>query len=90
MLQMALDHEGASSGTVMFLKVSNYFFTAIFLLEALFKLYVYRSAYFKDAWNKFDAFVVASSLVDLGIELALPTPDGGNDEGGSEILSVGP
>ena len=77
MLQMALDHEGASPGTIGFLKVSNYIFTAIFFLEAVLKLYVYRWAYFKTAWNKFDFFVVASSLIDLGLELALPTPEGG-------------
>ena len=87
---MALDHEGASPGTMSFLKVSNYIFTAVFFLEAVLKLYVYRWAYFKTAWNKFDFFVVASSLIDLGLELALPTPEGGQDEGGNAILSVGP
>lgn len=74
----------------MFLKVSNYFFTAVFFIEAVIKMYVYRLAYFKTAWNKFDFFVVISSLIDLAIELSLPTPEGGNVEGGSEILSVGP
>lgn len=39
---MALDHDGASPGTIMFLKVSNYIFTAIFFIEAVLKLYVYR------------------------------------------------
>ena len=74
---MALDHEGASPGMINFLKMSNYIFTAIFFVEATIKLYVYRWAYFKTAWNKFDFFVVASSLIDLGLEAALPTPDGG-------------
>lgn len=69
---MAIDHEGASEGTIMFLKVSNYFFTAVFFIEAVIKLYVYRLAYFKTAWNKFDFFVVTSSLIDLAIELSLP------------------
>ena len=71
MLQMALDHEGASPGVVMFLKVSNYFFTVVFLLEAIIKLFVYRCAYFMNSWNRFDFFVVTSSLIDLAIELAL-------------------
>lgn len=78
MLQMALDHEGAGPGMLMFLRVSNYFFTAIFLIECAIKLFVYRLPYFKTAWNKFDFFVVTSSLIDLGLELGLPTPDGGN------------
>jgi len=91
MLQMALDHEGASPVMLMFLKVSNYFFTAIFIIEATLKLTVYKVHYFKTAWNKFDFFVVASSIIDLGLEFSLPDPDSGQaDAGGSEILSVGP
>jgi len=72
MFQMAIDHEGASPSIVLFLKISNYFFTSIFLLEAILKMYVYRWAYFKTSWNRFDFFVVCSSLVDLLIELSLP------------------
>ena len=94
MLQMALDHEGALPGMIMFLRISNYFFTAVFLIEALVKLYVYRVSYFYTAWNKFDFFVVISSLIDLGLEFAIPEPEGGGQEGtessNSEILSVGP
>ena len=74
---MALDHEGASQGMLEFLKVTNYFFTAVFLVEAIIKLYVYRQHYFKTAWNKFDFFVVASSLIDLGLEFIMPKPEGG-------------
>jgi len=87
---MALDHEGASPGMLDFLKVTNYIFTTIFLLECILKLYVYRRHYFKTAWNKFDFFVVSSSIIDLGLEFALPKSEGGQDEGGSAILSVGP
>mmetsp|Transcript_2722 Transcript_2722/g.3736 ORF Transcript_2722/g.3736 Transcript_2722/m.3736 type:complete len:244 (+) Transcript_2722:3069-3800(+) len=90
MLQMALDHDGASPGVLMFLKISNYFFTAIFFIEALMKMYVYRSHYFKTAWNKFDFFVVGSSLIDLALELALPKAEGGQEDSSSSILSVGP
>jgi len=42
MLQMALDHEGASPGMIAFLKVSNYVFTAVFIIEAALKLIVYK------------------------------------------------
>lgn len=91
MFQMALDHEGASPGMLSFLAVTNYVFTAIFFFECVLKLYVYRMPYFKTGWNKFDFFVVGSSLVDLGLEFALPKPEGGQaEEGSSEILSVGP
>ena len=90
MLQMAIDHDGASPSITLFLKISNYVFTTIFLLECILKLYVYRLPYFKTAWNKFDFFVVCSSLVDLGLEFALPTPEGGQDSSSSQILQVGP
>ena len=49
----------------IFLEISNYIFTAVFFVEAVLKLFVYRIHYFKTAWNKFDFFVVASSLIDL-------------------------
>ena len=65
---MALDHDGASPSMLEFLAVSNYVFTIIFVIEAIFKLYVYRWAYFKTGWNKFDFFVVASSLIDIAID----------------------
>ena len=61
----------------MFLKVSNYFFTAVFFVEACLKIYVYRSHYLKTGWNKFDFFVVVSSLIDLTLEFLLPKPEGG-------------
>jgi len=87
---MALDHDGASPAVMMFLKVSNYFFTTVFSIEAVLKLYVYRWNYFKTTWNKFDFFVVASSLVDLMLEILIEKPDGGQEDSSSEVLSVLP
>ena len=75
---------------IEFLKVTNYFFSAVFLVEAILKLFVYRWAYFYTGWNKFDFFVVASSLVDLGLEVIMPKPEGGQEDSGNVILSVGP
>ena len=71
--------------------ILRYFFTGIFLVEAIIKLFVYSWAYFKTNWNRFDFFVVCCSLIDLAIELSIPKPEGGNTEQGqSEILTVGP
>ena len=81
---MALDHDGASPGMVEFLTISNYIFTAIFAVEAVFKMMIYKMAYFKTGWNKFDFFVVVSSLIDLAIELSLPAPEGGQEDSGSD------
>jgi len=91
MFQMALDHDGASPGMKDFLRITNYFFTAVFFFEALLKFFVYRKHYHKTFWNKFDFFVVSSSLIDLGLELAMPVPESGQaEESGSKILTVGP
>lgn len=47
------------------LDVTNYVFSAIFFVEAVLKLIGYGSSYFNNAWNKFDFFVVATSLFDV-------------------------
>ena len=73
-----------------FLTITNYIFTTIFLIECVIKLYVYRKPFFKTGWNKFDFFVVASSIIDLGLEWSLPKPEGGQEDSSSQILSVGP
>jgi len=44
---------------------ANYIFTITFILEACLKLFAFRLAYFKTAWNKFDFFVVISSILDF-------------------------
>lgn len=64
---MALTYEGSSAGMDTFLRVSNYFFTLVFFIEAVLKLATYQWSYFETAWNKFDFFVV-SSLFDFALE----------------------
>ena len=60
-------------------------------MEATIKLYVYRLAYFKNGWNKFDFFVVISSLIDLGIDLILNSiVEEGGQQQSSSLLTVGP
>lgn len=51
------------------LKITNYIFSTVFLVECVLKLFAYRSAYFQTAWNQFDFFVVCASIIDLGLEL---------------------
>ena len=47
------------------MQISNYIFTAIFIAEAVLKIFVFHWAYFKTGWNKFDFFVVLSSIFDI-------------------------
>jgi hypothetical protein len=40
----------------------NYFFTAVFLVEAIIKLMAFGGRYFKENWNRFDFLIVFTSL----------------------------
>ena len=57
--------EGMSQSMIAFLDFTNIIFTIIFIIEATFKLIAYGGSYFENAWNKFDFFVVVSSLMDF-------------------------
>ena len=82
MVQMAVLHEGQSEGFTGILDFANYIFTVIFIVEACLKLVAFGKSYFNNAWNKFDFFVVVSSILDLLIGLVA--------EGSVGILAMGP
>lgn len=65
MVQMALYIEGAPKTYVEALEGVNLFFTAVFLLEAILKIAAFGFRYFKNGWNRFDFFVVVSSIFDI-------------------------
>lgn len=65
MVQMALVFEGANTTWVRALDIMNYFFTSVFILEAILKLIAYGSTYFRTTWNKFDFIIVVSSICDI-------------------------
>ena len=46
-----------------FFTLFNAFVISVFTIEILLRIYVYKSAFFKDAWSIFDFIVVAISLV---------------------------
>jgi hypothetical protein len=64
-VQMAVLHEGQTESFSKTLDFSNYLFTAFFILEACLKLVAFGRSYFNNAWNKFDFFVVVSSILDI-------------------------
>ncbi|XP_046574320.1 sodium channel protein 1 brain-like [Haliotis rubra] len=65
---MALEQHGQSEQMNVLIKVANYVFTAIFILEAVLKLYALNKYYFKSGWNIFDLIIVIASIIDLGFE----------------------
>jgi hypothetical protein len=81
---MGMSYEGQPAGMDLFLKLTNYVFTAIFIFEAIVKLVAYGFAYFKTAWNKFDFFIVLTSIIDILMSL---DPDASE---GNSAVSMGP
>ncbi|XP_021331616.1 voltage-dependent T-type calcium channel subunit alpha-1H [Danio rerio] len=69
----------------IFLKVSNYIFTVIFVAEMTVKvvslgLYAGPGSYLKSSWNVLDGFLVFVSIVDILVSLA--------SSGGNRILGI--
>ncbi|KAK1798112.1 hypothetical protein P4O66_000606 [Electrophorus voltai] len=67
----------------VFLTISNYIFTAIFVAEMTVKvvsmgLYLGERAYLRSSWNILDGFLVFVSLIDIVVSMA----------GGAKILGV--
>lgn len=66
MMTMAVDFQGSSPAFTENLDTLNLVFTAIFILECTLKIIANGfSGYFYYGWNKFDFFVVSSSIADL-------------------------
>ena len=82
MIQMAMLYETATTKYAKVLEYVNYIFTFIFTLEAILKLIAFGSRYFISNWNKFDFFVVLSSILDIIMNLM--------DTLNSKFLRVGP
>lgn len=81
-VQMGINFENAPVLYVKLLGISDYFFTVIFIGEAYLKLRAYNIRYFDTLSNKFDFFIVVSSIADVIMGLTA--------EGASESFSMGP
>jgi hypothetical protein len=62
---MGINFENAPTIWVYLLGLSDYFFTVIFVFECYYKLRAYSFRYFETLSNKFDFFIVSSSIVDI-------------------------
>ncbi|KAM9843980.1 voltage-dependent T-type calcium channel subunit alpha-1I-like [Aulostomus maculatus] len=84
-ITVALERPKILQGSLerVFLTISNYIFTAIFVGEMTLKvvsmgLYMGEQAYLKSSWNILDGFLVFVSLIDIVVSMA----------GGAKILGV--
>jgi len=62
---MAIQFWGAGYGFTVFIEGSNFFFGALFTLEAIFKLTAYKKRYFTSGWNTFDFCIVVGTLLGI-------------------------
>uniref|UniRef100_A0A3B4EFI9 Ion transport domain-containing protein n=1 Tax=Pygocentrus nattereri TaxID=42514 RepID=A0A3B4EFI9_PYGNA len=84
-ITVALERPKILQGSLerLFLTISNYIFTAIFVAEMTLKvvsmgLYLGEQAYLRSSWNVLDGFLVFVSLIDIVVSMA----------GGAKILGV--
>uniref|UniRef100_A0A3B4UEC8 Voltage-dependent T-type calcium channel subunit alpha n=1 Tax=Seriola dumerili TaxID=41447 RepID=A0A3B4UEC8_SERDU len=84
-ITVALERPKILQGSLerVFLTISNYIFTAIFVAEMTVKvvsmgLYLGERAYLRSSWNILDGFLVFVSLIDIVVSMA----------GGAKILGV--
>ncbi|XP_047435064.1 voltage-dependent T-type calcium channel subunit alpha-1I-like [Mugil cephalus] len=84
-ITVALERPKILQGSLerVFLTISNYIFTAIFVAEMTVKvvsmgLYLGETAYLRSSWNILDGFLVFVSLIDIVVSMA----------GGAKILGV--
>ncbi|KAF7492427.1 Sodium channel protein para [Sarcoptes scabiei] len=67
-LFMAMDHHNMDKDFENILQKGNYFFTAIFAIEAMMKLMALSPKfYFREGWNIFDFVIVVLSLLDVSL-----------------------
>ena len=79
---MACHHEGITPEISFLVNFTNIIFTIIFIIEAILKIIAFGRSYFANSWNKFDFFVVVSSIFDIMLE--------NMDSSSLEWLSAGP
>ena len=66
---LCLDHEDSSPNFYSITNRLDMVFSAIFLCEAAIKIIALNHRYFWDAWNRFDFFLVLSSVASIVMEL---------------------
>jgi hypothetical protein len=79
---MGINFENAPLLYVQLLGISDYFFTVIFIAECYLKIRAYSFRYFDTLSNKFDFFIVASSIIDVCMSFM--------SKEASESFSLGP
>ena len=65
-IAMAINYEGCNGTYELCLKISNYFFTCVYVIEAIIRMMAYGlEGYFHTTWNRYDFFIVIVSILDI-------------------------
>ncbi|KAL4228300.1 hypothetical protein ACF0H5_013731 [Mactra antiquata] len=64
---MSAEHHNQPEALSSLLDISNFVFSAVFILEAILKLTALTKHYFSNGWNIFDLVIVIASIVDMGV-----------------------
>ncbi|XP_037610915.1 voltage-dependent T-type calcium channel subunit alpha-1G isoform X4 [Sebastes umbrosus] len=68
-ITMSMEHDQQSKELEKALKICNYVFTIIFVLESIFKLVAFGfRRFFKDKWNQLDLAIVLLSIMGITLE----------------------
>lgn len=69
---MAMTQDDSTKSMLDLLKLFNYIFTVIFIIEAVLKIFAMTfTHYINNTWNKLDFFIVIASIVDFVFEQAM-------------------
>ena len=67
-ITLALEFYDMPTGLILALEICNYIFSAVFLIEMIFKLWgLGFRVYAQDAFNLFDGVIVTFSVIELGV-----------------------
>jgi hypothetical protein len=62
---MGILFENASDQYLAILNQLNYIFLIAFIFEMITKIIAFGRSYFRNNWNRFDFFIVMTSILDL-------------------------
>lgn len=57
---------------IRILDILNWFFTILFMIEAILKLIAYNKKYFRDRWNTFDFSILIGSIFGQLLKMLTP------------------
>ncbi|XP_057290115.1 sodium/hydrogen exchanger 10-like [Hydractinia symbiolongicarpus] len=71
-----------------YLKIINYVYCGVYIMEAMIKILAFRVYYFKDKWNLIDLTIVALSVIDVIVDLVTEGATGSFSPGVLKLAKI--